>query len=417
MPVAYGLDKQSDFPRVYRASGGWLVLLTTCGLGFAIAGSVGAWWFSVGDPHSNSHSAFWLVGLCITFAAFGIYCLLSTYRSRVVLFPDRIEVEELTRTDVLSREQIRGWRSLPTSPPGFVFVPREPTRRALKVAQVFRLDSEFAEWAYTLPCLDATDRKSSKIEIRNDARLGKTPGERMQALTKGRRFARAVNVGACLVALWGVFRPDPYDVSIWCLVALPWIALAIVRGSRGLFRVDGHRNDAHPNVAIAVLFPALALLLRSVFDYELMHTLVLGCYAIALGVVFWLCVCAVDQSVRTKAGSAIALLGFSLVYGYGTAVQANALLDRSPEQSYSAEVKDKRILSGKTTTYQLNLGPWGAFPDSNRIRVGQTTYEYIQRGDVVHMVVRQGAFGANWYFMRSWERRARPTARKGASSD
>jgi hypothetical protein len=410
MPVVHGLKNQSDFPRVYRASGGWLIFLTLIGAGFAIAGSIGSWWFAVYEPLQGSHSRFWLVGLCASFAALGVYCLLSSYRSRVVLYSDRIEVEELTRTDVLSREEIRGWRSLPTSPPGFVFVPKEPTRRSLKVAQVFRPDPAFAEWVHTLPCLDTIDHKLSKAEIRNNVQLGTTPGERMKALKKGRRIALAVNSGASLVSLWGFLYPEPYELAILSLVALPWIAAGIVRGSRGLFRVDGYRNDAHPNVAIAILFPTLALflLLRSVFDYEMLHALILVWYAIGIGFILWLSVCAVDLSIRTKGGTVVALLAFSLVYGYGAAVQANALLDRSPEASYSAQVKDKRVVSGKTTTYQLDLAPWGPVTDANRMRVGRTTYEYIQPGDVVHLVVRKGALGASWHFMRSWERGSRP---------
>ena len=104
------------FPRVFRASRGWLVFLTLCGLLLAIGGTIGAW-FAATAVLRNPPSRVWLVGLGLAFGALGIYCLLSTFRSRVVLFPDRIEIEELTHTAVLSRQEIRGWRTLATSAP------------------------------------------------------------------------------------------------------------------------------------------------------------------------------------------------------------------------------------------------------------------------------------------------------------
>ncbi len=311
---------------------------------FALGGAIGAWQLVAKGPRNGT---LWIVGVCVLVAVFGIYCLLSTYRSKVVLFPDRIEAEELTRTDVLSRDEIRGWRPIPTSPGGFVFIPKNPGQRPVKVAQVFRPDSTFLEWVYTLPSLDELDRKRSKGEVRKDARLGATPGERMKSLAKGRRLAACVNIGASSVALWGFLWPQPYETVVLSLVAVPWVALAIVKGSRGLFRVDGYKNDAHPNVAIALIFPGLILMFRGVIDYQVLGALALGWYALGIGVALWFCTCLADATMRTRVGSAIAFFAFAVLYGYGVAAEANALLDRSPEQSYSAEVTDKRVVSGK----------------------------------------------------------------------
>jgi len=400
---AQPLEDPSAYPRVYRASGWWLIGLTFSGAVFAIGGMIGAW-FAAKAPLQNPHGRLWLVGLGLAFGVFGVYCLLSTFRSRVVLFPDRIEVEELTRTAVLSREEVRGWRSLTAWPTVFVLVPSDASRRPVKMAQVFRLDPEFAQWLYTLPCLDGEDARASKAEIRNNALLGATPGERMRALAKGKRLAGTLTVITSLAALWGFIYPRPYEFAVVILAALPWIAVETVRRSGGLFRLDTNRSDAHPNVAITFIVPGSVLMLRSLVDFNVLQSPAVALFSIGMGGLLCLSAVVVDPTVRAKVINAAALSAFCLAYGYGITIEANTLLDRSPGASYTATVEGKRIRTGKSTTYELDLGPWGPRTESNKLRVSRATYDPIQRGDVVCLTLKQGALGVNWYFMRAWQR-------------
>jgi hypothetical protein len=401
---AHPLEDASAYPRVYRASGGWLIALILCGVVLGIGGFAGAR-FLASEPFPNPNSRLWIVGICVGFGIFGFYCLLSTLRSSIVLFPDRIEINELTRTSVLSREEIRGWRSLPTSPPGFVFIPREAGRRPVKVAQTFRLDPEFADWLYTLPCLDREDSRRSKAEIRNNPLIGATPGERMKALARGKRLARIVTAVASVALLWGFVYPNPYRLVIVILAALPWAAMEIVRRSRGLLRVDANRNDAHPNVAIAVCFPGLVLLLRSMFDFNIIQSQVAAWISVFVGSLFCSAIFFVDPTLRTKAITVLTMLALSLAYGYGVAIEANTLLDQSSGVNYTASVEGKHIVRGKTTTFELDLAPWGPRANSNNLRIARETYDAVQRGDVVYLTLHRGAFGIQWYYMRAAERR------------
>lgn len=359
-------------------------------------------WFSATWPVRSSDKHAWLTIICLAFAILGLYCLLSSVRSKIILFTDRIEVVELTRKIVMRRSEVLGWRSVPSSPPSFVLVSREPGLRSVKFAQVFPLDDQFAEWLYTLPSLDQGDRRSSKAEIRNNPHLGSTPGERMRTLSQGRKLGRVLLAMAVLACLWGFLYPRPYDLSILTVAVLPWIALAVVRGSKGLFRLDTSRNDAHPNVAIPFIFPGMILLLRST-DFNIIPSMTIAWASAGIGILLCSAAIAADSTLRTKPGSFVAILAFSLVYSYGAAVEANVLLDHSSEASYTARVQDRRIVSGKTTAYKVQLEPWGPKAKTNDIRVSRATYDYIRRGDIVNLVLRRGAFGISWYDMLSWQ--------------
>lgn len=65
---------------------------------------------------------------------------------------------------------------------------------------------------------------------------------------------------------------------------------------------------------------------------------------------------------------------------------------------------DKRIVRGKSTSYQLYLEPWGPIIEPNRLKVSRATYDPIEPGNVVVLVLNPGALGVNWYFMRAWQR-------------
>ena len=391
-----------SYPRVYRVSRGWLISLTLFGFLCSAGGIAGAWQFAT-RPAKSTQSPLWLAGLFVTIALFGIYCLLSTLRSRIVLFPDRIEIVQLTHTTVLNREEIRGWRLLTASAPGLVFEPRDPSRRTVKTAQIFRLDPEFWEWLDTLPCLDREEARNSKAEARTDPRLGANPGERIRTLTKGRRFGKQLTIVTVVVMLWGIV-PIPYPLAIFALASLPWIAVAIVKRWNGVFRIDGRRQDVHPNVALPFLFPGLILLLRAVNDYNLIGSFRMVWMPIGIAALLSFAAFSIDDSLRGRTGTLLAIFGLSLAYGYGLAVEVNGLFDRSPGITYRPHVQDKRIVRGRSTTYQLELEPWGPRKTPNRLKVGRSTYDPIQRGNLVVLVLRPGALGVNWYYLRAWER-------------
>ncbi len=368
---------------------------------------VGAWFLAAAPPSNNS-SRFLIIGLCFAFAALGVYCILSTLRSRVVLFADRIEVEDLTRTVALKREEIRGWRSLATSPPGYVFVPKDASRRSVKIAQTFPLDVEFGEWLYTLPSLDAKDARESKAEIRNDTRLGATPGERMKKLTKGKRLAGLLTWIGILAIFWGLIYPRPYEFVVVILAAMPWIAIQVVRKSEGLFRIDTTPKDSHPNVAVPLMFPGMVLVLRSVVDYNVFQSLSVAWLATGIGGLLCFAAYKADPTVGRKIGTIIVMLVFSVAYGYGLVIETNVLLDHFHETRYTPNVQGKHIVSGKTTSYDLDLGPWGPETKPNSLRVRRETFDAVQSGDVVFLGLMRGALGVNWYFMIAAQRGDEP---------
>jgi hypothetical protein len=83
-------------------------------------------------------------------------------------------------------------------------------------------------------------------------------------------------------------------------------------------------------------------------------------------------------------------------------VEANARLDRSPGILYTATVQNKQIISGKSTTYELDLSSWGPKPGTNELDVSSSIYNQIQTGQTIKLKLKMGALGVRWYYLYDW---------------
>jgi len=396
------LATSTVYPREYCAAGFWKGLLLLCSL-VLLCGGIAGICFAVAGQFDRPSARIWFGGLFFVFVVLSAYVLLWLFKSKIVLFPDRISIEELTSTKVFHRDELRGWRMMPTSPPTLVLESKE-NRRAVKVGLVFPLDDEFLEWFDAVPSLDVQEAEASKAEIREDPRLGLTRSERTRVWEEGAKRAKLLSGASTVVCVWAIFYPRPYDPLVLLLAVLPWVAIAMVKGSGGLIRADEVRNDAHPNVAVALISPGLALSLRAVLDYEVLGYSVALALSLVIGGAMAFAALTVDPATRKKTASAVGLFVFSLAYGYGIVIEANCLLDRSQGVSYSAIVQGKHVNNGKHTSYELELGAWGPKTAPNELEIGKATYGHIQPGDVAFLRLKQGALGMKWFYMRSWQK-------------
>ncbi len=334
----------------------------------------------------------------------GAYCFFYVSKSVVLLFADRISIEDVTGTKEFYRRELRGWRLLRTSPVCLLLQPSDKGIRSVKIGLTFPIDEQFEEWLEPLPCLDAEETAASEKEIADDQRLSESPSDRALALARGKRRGRYLTGISIVICIWAILYPAPYLPLMVALLFLPWIGLEIVRRSGGLFRIDERLNDAHPSVATAVIFPPMALLLRSVLDYNVLQsTRAVVLYA-AVGGALVLIAMRFDPTLRLKKFSVVAFCLIGLAYGFGAVIEINILLDRSAGTRYSAIVQGKHVSHGKRTTYHLKLEPWGPETKPNDLEVHRATYDPIACGDVAVLTVRKGALGVNWYYLSAWQR-------------
>jgi hypothetical protein len=84
-------------------------------------------------------------------------------------------------------------------------------------------------------------------------------------------------------------------------------------------------------------------------------------------------------------------------YGYGAVVTLNCMYDKSEPKTFNATILDKRISSGKSTTYYLELTPWGQQKEIDEVSVSKDLYNNLNKNDKVNIYYMQGKFDIPWF--------------------
>lgn len=388
----------SLYPATYRVSTGYAGFFYFLG-GIAIAaGSLGTWYFATGHEMTSARQAVIMAGLCFLFVLLGIFLIASIFRSTVTLRADAIVVQGMFSSRTLLRSEIAGRRILPTQyVRTLVLIPRSSHHKNLKLALALRTDAAFDAWFADIPDFDAKEVAESQADLNADPDLGFHSEDRKQRVAHAKQTAKVLNVIAWIALLWGFVAPRPYHLVISVLAALPIVSLVLLVRSRGIYQIEGRRNDARPSLAVPFIFPGMVLVARTVQDIHLLEWTSILVAAIVCALLLLLVVSACDRAIRKRPWTAVVILVFGAFYGWGLIAQANALLDTSPARVFQVAVTGKHMSSGKTTTYYLRLEPWGPKTASEDVTVPSPLYHYADVGVTVCVDLYPGALRIPWY--------------------
>jgi hypothetical protein len=383
----------------YTVKTSWKFVMGILGLLFAFAGTLGCWYFGTGHEMRDRESAVFLVVICLGFAAIGLYVALWVFRARLSLRDEQVEFQGVWLRRTLRWDQVAGYRTLPqrNAPPVLMLFTREGHGRNLKISMMFDLDAGFYDWLRHFPDLDARDTSDSEQAILSDLELGTSVEERTAILRGAKRVQRFATIATFVLAAWGWLHPAPYKLVVCLLAFLPLAAVLMALRSNGLYRLDEERNDAHPNLAVPFIFPGFILALRAITDFEVVTWQRLGLIALAVGVLLLLLATIADPYTRRKPVTLIALLFCSFMYGLGSGLEANALLDRQPARNFSPVVVSRSVSHGRRTEYYLEVEAWGPHLGRNRVQVHRPVYDTVAIGDPVCIDLHTGALSIPWY--------------------
>jgi hypothetical protein len=366
--------------------------LAFCGLGFALA-------FLLGGQAQSAGALAGVTLLAVAVAAFGAWMLAVMLRSKVVLTEDAVEVHGLVRVRRMARADIAGRRllSMQYGQKVLLLCAKDPRVRDLKIASSMRTDAVWDAWVRALPDLDAQEAQALEAEVAGNAELGQTPHERLARLGAAKKLAKALNFTTYAVAGWVYFYPRPYGLAVLAMGVLPWIAIAMVAKSAGLFRIDSRRGDPRPTLAIPLMIPGLVLLMRAVLDVGVLDIARALIYAaVAAALLTWAALMS-DSAARERPWSAWPLLLLGGAWGYGAVVLGDRLLDSAPGENFRVAVLAHHVSRGRNTSYHLQLDRWGPRSEPDDVTVSRDRYEQSPPGSTVCVHRGPGALGISWF--------------------
>jgi hypothetical protein len=337
--------------------------------------------------------------ICGGFLLLGLALLGYVFRYRLTIRADEMELTGLLGSETMRRDNLLGYRTreTPNGPPVIMLVPRWDDRKQLKIADVFGFDDAFWGWLKPFPDLDERDAKVEESRLANDPALGSTPEERESTVRRIKQSCRVLTWVAIGISVWAWFYPQPYRLVVALLLVLPWIAIYLTSRYEGLVVINEKRRETRAGVGAVFLFPGLILALRAVEDMHPLGWQRSLLYAALVTAVLVFAAYVADTTLRKKRAAVALIFSLSLAYGYGAAMETNAILDRSPSTVFAAKVRRKYVSRGKHTYYHLVTAPWGTHQREDNLSVSRDFYQAHEVGDPVCISMRSGALGISWY--------------------
>jgi len=387
------------YPRAYKPSTGYLLFLGAVGCVCCAGGIAGIIYFGAGHEMENDRQKFIFVGLSALFLLLGIYLIGAVLTSRLILGPDFIEVKDFLSSKLLHRSDVAGFRILPTQYIStLVFQPRAAERKKLKIPLYFRTDRAFGQWFIDIPNLDHEDLGQSMAELETVVARD-SPGidATEERIAGAYRTVKALNWVTGVATVWAWFYPNPYPLAMLAAGVLPLVAIVLLARSRGLYQIEGRRNDARPSLAFAFIFPGCALAYRAIQDLHFLEWKPLILATVALAAILTVFLAQSDPHFHNRGVAAISIFFLGSMYCYGAIAHFDVLADRSSPATYQTQVLGKRADNGRTTTYYLQVAPWGPRHHSDEIEVPRALYAAITPGQPVFIRLYSGALRLPWF--------------------
>jgi hypothetical protein len=217
------------------------------------------------------------------------------------------------------------------------------------------------------------------------------------------------------LAVWFFVYPKPYPILLGVLLCIPITGLLL----NGLHKpslaslveisVDKEGDDKY-DVADFIDVAAWVIFIRVLLDFEFesFYSLIIpGTIAciIVLGILF-LTHKLIAATTRNKWWIYSSLIFNVSLYSYAGTYAANCTYDYSSPKIYKSEVLKKRISRGRrSTTYYVEVAPWGHHLDKEEVTVSRLQYEELNIGEKIAIDLKEGLLGIPWYYIerkREW---------------
>jgi drug/metabolite transporter (DMT)-like permease len=353
------------------------------GLFFGFASSSGA-------TVSVVSSLFFLCG--------GIYTIAYALLARVVIEGSRIRVRGAFREQSADLSNIEGYRTVKSRNGTYTQLCLKQGGGTISLSNAFETDGDYRAWFQQLTDLDTRDRELLLDEIARKETLGSSPKERLGALSMAKAWNILILIATIAAAVALNFADSDLRLPAAAALALaPVAVLLMIWQSPLLYAIMKPRSDPRTDLGMILIVAGLGLLFRD-----------RGVHLVAQQPILWIAAAitiaytaGLYNSLRADNalyGRLIGLLFFIGVYGYSLVVLADSLPDQSQAKTFTSSVIAKRVShGGRSTSYILELAPWGPVEDRNSLSVSSREYSKTATGDQICLLLHPGTLHVQWY--------------------
>lgn len=353
-----------------------------------------------GMENEITPTAYWFVfPVSLAMISVMVIGLIDTYKGKFVIEKGRVYSEGVFSRRELLFHEIKGYRLADK----YIFIePTNENKKRIKISTYFGKTNEIIQWLqFNSIDLDKFQVEKEVQDILNNQEFGINKQEREAKLNEALKTAKIVNWIGAGIAVWTILFPKPYEYAIVASIAFPIVCLFIVRYYKGLMRIDSRKDSGYPSLFGAIFGSSIGLLLRCILDFNIFDYTNVWLPSVVILLIFLTILCVRNNEFvneNSKINYSIFFLTlFIYGYSYSTVVTLNCIYDTSEPIVYDATVLSKRINSGKTTTYYLELTPWGPSKQIEEISVSKDLYNSVNRSSEVNIYFLKGRFDIPWF--------------------
>lgn len=219
------------------------------------------------------------------------------------------------------------------------------------------------------------------------------------------------------LAIWFFIYPRPYNILLGILLAIPVIGLLLnglhKPSMATLVEISADKNGEDKyDVADFIDVAAWVILIRVLLDFEFesFYSLIIPGTITCLIIltILFLTHKLIAKTTRNKWWIYTSLIFNVSLYSYAGTYAANCTYDYSEPTIYESEVLEKTISRGRrSTTYYVEVAPWGHHYDKERISVSGIQFAELNIGDKINIDLKKGLFNISWYYIerkREWNK-------------
>ena len=347
----------------------------------------------------NTNAYWFFIPMSLGMIALMIVGIMDTIKGKFVIDKNQVFTVSTFINRALLFSEIKGYRVTDK----YLFIEsNNENKKRIKVSTYVAHSNEIEAWlAENFKDLDVVESNEEKKEILTNEEYGFTPGEREAKLAKARMAAKILNWAGGLLAVWTFIFPNPYEYAIIASIIFPVICIIVLKYYSGLIRIDERKNTAYPSIFWALLSATMALFIRILLDYAIFDYAKMWLPVIIITLVFMAFILVGNKEFQfKKANNYLTILGLLFYmsgYSYGALVAVNCLFDKSEPEIFNAKILSKRVSTGKYTSYNLEITPWGPQQEVDEVQVSKPIYEQLEKDDEVNIYFMKGKFDIAWY--------------------
>ncbi len=337
--------------------------------------------------------------LVIPLLAGAVFLVLESINLRVVIDDQSLTVTHAFSSREVLLDEIAGYRK--GSKGAFWLDLKSGQRRVSIPTTTENRDELLGQLKEKYPDIDAERAQQITKEVLEDERFGSTEEERGKRLAMARRLM-IYSAATPLLLIWVIINPKPWQLLMLIVLGIPLVCGWLTWYYKGILRIYISNARPYPTLLMGILaaeFVGLIALMRVYKVYEFgahFWLLLLGCSVVVTMV--WVVACRAALAGENNVFAVyLAMLLLAGAYSAEALVFVNCTYDRGVAEVWRVGIDRKHAQHGKSTSYWLELSPWGRYDLGKSVSVEYPFYRSVAEGDTVKVLIHPGKCGIPWY--------------------